>query len=167
MRTFLLAKKKNWRQCWMVGDSTPCFRASSIFQQPFPSSTLAIAGGEKVEERTRASLLLLAGFSVVFSFAGKLDYYELAELVPQRRIFAREPRIFSPIHYLGNPSHYVSLPHSLLLLSSLSLSVSRVSKCCAQLLKQPIPTKSPSLPGVCRFAAGAASIILTEDTTSL
>lgn len=74
----------------MVGDSTPCFRASSIFQQPFPSSTLAIegkGGGGKVA--TRASLLLLAGFSVVFSFAGKLDYYELAELVPQRRIFAR------------------------------------------------------------------------------
>lgn len=78
-----------------------------------------------------------------------------------RNAFSREPCIFSPVYYLGASSYYVLLPPPFLFPSFLvrffSLSIfvyltqnSRASQSAAQLLKQPIPTESPSLLGVRR-----------------
>lgn len=88
--------------------------SSSLFQVAPSLSPREEGGGEWREGgNARESPFTRSGFSVVFSFAGKLDYYELAELVPQRRIFARTAYFLAHPLFGKSLTLQLSLPHSL------------------------------------------------------
>lgn len=151
----LLAEKASVRSPPRFPSS--CFRAPPIFQQPFPSNA-AIPGGGNV------SLLSLAGSSGIF-LCRQIGLLR-SQLVPQKRVLSRAPRIFSPIPYLGDPSRYFP-PHPLQLSSPPSLPVfltyhpllrhllsrSRISKCCA-VVKTTNSDGKPLVTGASAAAAG-------------